>query len=1274
MPVLTWTGTRFVYVCNPGDYNVPRALGFHYDGNNRFWWTGLLSVAKGVQMYADGKATAKFNEESDVVKQSWAKDANISIPAPDGLAYLPFQKGGVAYAARRSRTLIADEMGLGKAQPLDAKLLTPTGWVLMKDISVGDEVINEEGVGCKVTGVHPQGEKEIFEVVFTDGSRTECCAEHLWFRSGPDQRWWNRKYGKNRGSVRSLADLMTRPLTDRFGNLKHFIPISKPVQFKSSEPLPLHPYILGYMLGDGCLKEGGTLEVSCYESEILSRLKELLPVGLQKIGSTEDYRICDKAVEKSQRSSTNPVTKVFRELGLTGKLSHQKFIPLKYQLASIEDREELIRGLLDADGYRDKIGGVDFNTTSEQLALDTKFVLESLGCSVRVHLDEHTWFTYKGIKKQGKPCYRLRISPRKDFEPFWLPRKRYNKLRKYLPYRGIKSISYAGKKVCQCISVDSKTGLYLTDDCIVTHNTIQALGVINLFPEIKNILIIPPASLRLNWGKEIKKWVVRDLSGAYAHGSSFPDTNIVIINYDIVRRFRKQIDARRWDLLICDEAHYLKNTETKRTQSVMGYTYYGKPMEPAIDAGMKLYLTGTPILSRPIELWPIVHDCDPAGLGVDQWLFAERYCKPWEPPWGGLDMSGHDNLDELQERLRGTCFPAEVNILCEHGTTTIGELISSREEVKVWSSDEMGNIELRKVVGFREISNTKGLVKVVHEMGELTCTPDHLIFVQGKGYTRAKDIRGGDRLLTLQKEIQKSNNSGIRLQVLHNNLCCQGKAGGIIHEDGSDSAWATPGSSKEDLSCLFRRVSSPLERKDKKNNLFRQVPSKEEIRQAKRSLNKSNALSGSEGFSGSKTSWKKESPNFSQAQGQDSSFRTKDELQQRAETSLAVKERTDGARGRSYASDPCSKETLTKENEPSAQEAERSFEYRRPLGRFPNYSAKYAVLGRLVSAGSENNHRSRWFESYRQAISGKRQETRPTPTESRVLSVEILGMGSGREFRNSIRENQNVYDIEVEGNHNFFAEGVLVHNCMIRRLKKDVLTELPPKRRQVIAIPPEAARAAVKEELAYYLQHQQEIDKAIAETEMFQAAGDDESFKGAIRKMEGESPTFFTMARLRLKTGLAKIPFIKEFLDDVLQQEQKVVVFAHHREVVSELYKYYGPKIAVMMHGDKTTAERQWAVDRFQQDPNIRVIIGTIGTMKEGWTLTKASYCLFCEMDWVPAIISQSEDRLHRITQVEPVLVHHFCFDGSLDAYMAQVIVRKQEIIDQALNVRRAAQ
>lgn len=203
----------------------------------------------------------------------------------------------------------------------------------------------------------------------------------------------------------------------------------------------------------------------------------------------------------------------------------------------------------------------------------------------------------------------------------------------------------------------------LLADVMRLGKTVQAIGVINADPSINNVLCICPNFLKLNWSREFMKWTVRKLTGSIALTKSamvgnkyktvyiLEDTNIVIMNYDIVKKFRPAINQRKWDLVIFDEAHYLKNPSSRRTKACLGADFYGEETEAPIEATRRLYLTGTPILNRPVELWPILRVADPEGLGTDFWSFCKTFCNAWEASYG-WDTSGASNLDELQRRLR----------------------------------------------------------------------------------------------------------------------------------------------------------------------------------------------------------------------------------------------------------------------------------------------------------------------------------------------------------------------------------------------------------------------------------------------------------------------------------------------------------------------------------------------------------------------------------------------------------------------------------------------
>jgi len=170
----------------------------------------------------------------------------------------------------------------------------------------------------------------------------------------------------------------------------------------------------------------------------------------------------------------------------------------------------------------------------------------------------------------------------------------------YLPYQ-LAGIEYAL----------GKPGVLLAD-AMGLGKTIQAVGVINADATIRRVLVICPASLKVNWARELTKWLVRPMSiGVAGSGVEFPHAaDVVIINYDILTKYRSQIDRIKWDLLVADEAHLVKNPKARRTEAL-----FGKNGRNAIRAARRLFMTGTPIVNRPIELWNIVQSLDPNDLG-----------------------------------------------------------------------------------------------------------------------------------------------------------------------------------------------------------------------------------------------------------------------------------------------------------------------------------------------------------------------------------------------------------------------------------------------------------------------------------------------------------------------------------------------------------------------------------------------------------------------------------------------------------------------------------
>ncbi len=241
---------------------------------------------------------------------------------------------------------------------------------------------------------------------------------------------------------------------------------------------------------------------------------------------------------------------------------------------------------------------------------------------------------------------------------------------------------------------------------------------------------------------------------------------------------------------------------------------------------------------------------------------------------------------------------------------------------------------------------------------------------------------------------------------------------------------------------------------------------------------------------------------------------------------------------------------------------------------------------------------------------------------------------------------------------------------MVRRLKKDVLSDLPPKMRQLIELPANGSSKAVRNEYRAYEKWQNLVEELQRTVEMSRASDNPSDYREAVDNLkQGVRVAFGEMAAARKEVALRKVPPVLERLAD---RSGRVVLLAHHKEVIRRYAQALGDT-AVVLTGDTPVQERQEAVDRFQNDPTCEVFIGSIMAAGVGLTLTAASHVIFAELDWVPGNMAQAEDRCHRIGQQESVLVQHLVFEGSLDATMARTLVEKQRVIDQALDGKEPA-
>lgn len=384
------------------------------------------------------------------------------------ITFRPRQRECLETIARAPCGVIKAVTGFGKAQPLAEPVYTDIGPVPIGAIQIGDYVIGASGYPTEVTGVYPQGVKDVVEVEFSDHTVVRCCPEHLWNVRTKAQKHRNTPY-----KTVQIANI-ANDLYDNQGNAKWFVPVTEPVHFKKRE-LPVDPYLLGVLLGDGGLTQNG-IRFSSADREIVARVDSLV----QAFGLSVRYIAQhDWAITHGIKGRENPLKTLLNDLGVC-VLSQHKEIPVIYKHASFEQRLELLRGLMDTDGtVRKNAYHVEFGAVaSKQLAQDVCDIVRSLGGVTRVKEQTYT-------AQPGKTYYRVAVNL--PVNPFWLSRKAklWRATTKQGKTKAITAVRPVGQLPCVCISVAADDGLYLTRDYTVTHNTTLIGAAALLFPEAK---------------------------------------------------------------------------------------------------------------------------------------------------------------------------------------------------------------------------------------------------------------------------------------------------------------------------------------------------------------------------------------------------------------------------------------------------------------------------------------------------------------------------------------------------------------------------------------------------------------------------------------------------------------------------------------------------------------------------------------------------------------------------------------------------------------------
>ena len=461
----------------------------------------------------------------------------------------------------------------GYEQPYSELVATPNGFVQMGSLKVGDEIWNPDGKPTKVLEIYEQGFKDVYKLTLADGRSVRCGADHLWEVVCANNHFKHK--------VLTTHDLLNNELYNqcivkgkRYNAYKYYLPAIEPLQY-SEKQQDIPAYVLGALLGDGAITKR-TPKISSIDKEILDRIQCLLGDGFEfKYDPTTncEYRIVDKErfLHKDEfengQYGVNRLHRWIDQLGLCVSCAY-KFIPDQYKYGSIEQRYELIRGLMDTDGYISKDGSMSFVNTSKYLIDDFVEVLRSLGilCSVSKRAPG------KGGVHNGRAIFSTKFSYvvyiKGNPDIFHLSRKRnrIKKNRKFSNKVAITNVEYLGEQEEQrCIFVSNENHLYLTRDYIPTHNSFKGASMLvrnyELIKGSKNFAVASEQKFLIGDGLLTKAWEIMD----------FIDANTEWAKQRLTSTRMERVSGYK----ITDE--YGKQTEQGYKSSICGITLKNDP-------------------------------------------------------------------------------------------------------------------------------------------------------------------------------------------------------------------------------------------------------------------------------------------------------------------------------------------------------------------------------------------------------------------------------------------------------------------------------------------------------------------------------------------------------------------------------------------------------------------------------------------------------------------------------------------------------------------------
>lgn len=479
--------------------------------------------------------------------------------------------------------LIMSPTASGKCQPLYSKIKIPGGWTTMGEINVGDSVTIPNGSQAKVVNIYDPGIKDIYEITFDDGRQVRACGNHIFRTHTHDwvHGWKNISVDKIIEYIKTnKRDISIQLATMSYDN--------------NINELPMPPYLLGALLGNGSFRNN--IQFTSTDKFVLNNISGMINHNyvLQRNGTRHNYTIkfkSDDTLNKfksewmsaklhlpnksSDYSSYHMYNSLINQLGLLHVYNHTKFVPPIYLNASYNQRLDMIRGLLDTNGRIDQEGNINFITASQQLADDFSYLIRSIGGKAWTTIRKNRSYKYKERKALCKDQYVVLVYHQYSNILVTSPEKldMLNDQSSFknhgLPLLHISNIEKICTEPVRCIMIDHPDHLYVTDNFIVTHNTIVTSTLSMMVQKYgRSVVIVPNKSLVLQTEEDYIN-IGLDVGVLYGDRKEYDKTHTICTwqSLNILNKKEKdalddgQLDIFMNDLVavICDEIHLVKN-------------------------------------------------------------------------------------------------------------------------------------------------------------------------------------------------------------------------------------------------------------------------------------------------------------------------------------------------------------------------------------------------------------------------------------------------------------------------------------------------------------------------------------------------------------------------------------------------------------------------------------------------------------------------------------------------------------------------------------------